>query len=303
MAREAFHVLDCDSPLFDWPVLRALEASGQLLLVLGPERARRYALSVAPGLAVLGAASAPGWSVRSKAMALRRTLTSQDGTPRFALTWGDHARDVVARAGIANAVPVPQALWNPAPIQGGTHTDWPDRASARRALGLSDDDLLIAGFGPRRRTDAFRIAHIAGVLSYAGRRVTVALPSDAVGLDRARRLLERHEHAWRVVVSDGSGFDMLPAADVAVCLLNDAGRPLDDAESATIESKAEWCRAFGVQVVRPTAGTGRASDLATARAVRDAVSAGGTAPSFDPERFSGWRRAVEELAAGELRSA
>lgn len=303
MALASLHVLDAGSALFDWPVLRGLHASGQDVIILGPEGARRRACAVAPGLRVLGCASAPRWSARSNAAAVRRVLSEHRCDSRVALTWGDRPTAVLSRTGLARTVPVPADLWRVPPTPDASRLDQARRSVVREDLGVSGNELLITGFGPNHGVDAYRIAHVAGVLSYAGQPATVAVPRDCANLERAMNLIRRHHHAWRLVIAEAEHAETLRAADLALCVPRLDGPPLSDSALATIESKTDWFRACGVPVVASSTGTDRQEDLEIVRQVRAALASDQGPDHPTGDRFESWCASIDRLTAPHRQSA
>ena len=303
MGPVSFHVLDSDSALFDWPLLLALEACEHREIILGPERARRWAESVAPALRILANFSAPKWSVRSNAMALRRGMTIRGLTDATALCWGERTEAIVARSNIARPVPVPQGLWRVPKVQTETRTIAPDRRAFRQALGVNDDEKLVAGLGARGTVDAFRLVHIAGVLCYAGEHVTVVVPRDSPGLERACRMVRRHRRGWRIAVPESPGPAEWAGADAAICLPLQAVAAASASERAMVESKSDWMRASGIPVVDTPAEEGIDSDLAIARTLRAVLEADPVEPSSDAGGFAAWRDRIDELARPNRQSA
>ena len=290
------HLIDSGSSLFDRPLLRALAACGHPVVLLGPERDRRLASVLAPGLRVLGAASAPAWSVRSGALALRRLI---DGLPDASIdlfAWGGRTWDVAVRSGIGGCVEVPSHLWVAPPHEPASPAIDEERRRLRESIGLSADEKLVVGFGARASVDAVRLVRLSGVLSHAGNAIMVTVPTGARGLDQSRTAVARHVPPWPVYFESDDAMDLTSVADVAVSLPSAEG----DEISAVIESKAQAFRCLGVPVVLGSLYLDRRSDLRTSRMVRDALRTGLESAVEPAQNLDTWRSEVESLSAAAV---
>ncbi|MFU8829423.1 MAG: hypothetical protein ACNA8P_08315, partial [Phycisphaerales bacterium] len=169
-----------------------------------------------PGLRVLGYAPAPAWSDRSSALALRTALDHSDLAPSRLIAWSDRAERVSRHplSGAASTIRPDAELASPPPpglpISG---------RCTRDELGIPHDSTVLIALGaPSDSVDAFAFAYLAGVLSLAGMPVVPIVPARARSIDRAMRFIERHDHAWRLVIVDAQLPELIATANLAAYL-------------------------------------------------------------------------------------
>lgn len=309
------HLLDCECPVFGWPLLRALGAAGEPVAMLGARRVGALAADSTPGLDLVACASAPVWSTRSSALSLRRELEDAEIQVGRVIAWSERARDVANHplSGVNDAVLVSKELLTPPPPPAREH---PEAGAITRAqLDLAEHEtLLVALGGASGSVDAFAFAYLAGVLSLAGVPLVTLVPSSAVSLDRALRFVERHNHAWRSIVADYELPQVLGIADLAAYL--PPQRPPRVAELASMQLRSElhWLHREGLgAVVRTDAalsemldGWGSATNrmfrvdagepgLKTVRAVERALETGRGAGEDTEGAFEAWAQRVRSM--------
>ncbi|MBL0927472.1 MAG: hypothetical protein IBJ11_07455 [Phycisphaerales bacterium] len=100
----------------------------------------------------------------------------------------------------------------------GSPPDDPGRRAALRGeWELPPDVVLFVPLAdPSHQVDAFRVAYQAGVMTVVGRPAAAVVPSTARDLERAMRLVERHENPWPVIVDDRPLPEILPGCDVGL---------------------------------------------------------------------------------------
>lgn len=254
MARtlDRLHLLDASCPLFGWPVLRALRAAGEPVAILGSERLGEQAAERTPGLDVVACVSAPTWSARSGALALRRGLRGAGVEVGCAIAWSERARSVAAHAMscIGEVIAIPDHLLSPPAVPDAERHE---AGITRAELGIGENEtLLVALGGASGSVDAFAFAYLAGVLSLAGVPLVTLVPTSAVSLDRALRFVERHDHAWRSIVADYELPQVLGIADLVAYLPPE--RPEELAERAAVQLRSElgWVGSRGIAAVLRT---------------------------------------------------
>lgn len=90
------------------------------------------------------------------------------------------------------------------------------RASARAALGLDDEDVLLTTVGLPGQIDAVRFAFLVGLLAQARRPVVGLLPRDAGQLHRGLRFAHGLPARARLLVAQRPMATLLPHCDLGV---------------------------------------------------------------------------------------
>lgn len=306
------HLVDAESPDTGWPLLRALEALHEPVIILGSHTSAHRARRSAPNLRVLGVASAPVWSDRSGALSLHR-LTIELGLARSTtLAWSERA----FRIGSHRLCPALQTVLVPDRLRIIPAQPQMSMAGSHPAHDVDQNThRLVALGGPSGSVDAFAYAYLSGVLSLSGIPVVPIVPSSASHLDRAHRFIERHDHAWRLIVTDIQLPDLLPIADLAAYL--PPARSGDEAIAAlpSLVSELHLLSAYQLPAVlhteEPTSGVlenlreanpllhtlpvGRPG-LETVRLVQAALQAPKRPCRFDRSAFDAWAHEVHAIA-------
>ena len=122
-----------------------------------------------------------------------------------------------------------------------------DRIEVRRAWGVPDDARVILFVGePAHACDAWTAAYLGGVLSLAKPPTWVVVPAGAHQIDRGLRFVERHKHAWGMIVDDAPLARQLAGADAAVHAL---APPSRHAHTGARADGLAWATATGLPVI------------------------------------------------------
>lgn len=106
----------------------------------------------------------------------------------------------------------------PLPLPACVPPTWAaDRAPARAALGVTDDQALIMLLGdPAGSCDAHRLVTVTGLVHYTGASVVSACPQGADHVPRAHRYCALHHDRWSLIPFTGPLLRALPAADIVL---------------------------------------------------------------------------------------